>query len=67
MNGERLPLKSHEIKHLTDALNIKFEQPKNTAKIHDGEGWLYPFPMKLNNGRKDLNNREYGQEETTSQ
>ena len=67
LDGKRLPLKSGEIKHLANALNIHFKQPKNTAQIHNGEGWLYPFPIKENNGRKDLNNREYGQKETSSQ
>lgn len=48
VDGKRLPLNSVELKELAKSLNIKYEQPPNTAKIHSGEGWLYPFPTKNN-------------------
>ncbi len=60
VNGKRLPLKSHEVRALAQSLNLKFEQPKITAKINSGNGWL--FPMNLNNGSKNFNNRKYEQE-----
>lgn len=60
VNGERLPLNSIEIRALAKSLNLNFEQPKNTAKIHNGEGWL--FPLKINNGSESSNNRKYEQE-----
>jgi hypothetical protein len=31
---------------LAQALNLKFIQPKDTAKIHNGEGWLYPLELE---------------------
>lgn len=46
VNGERLPLNSIEVRALAQSLNLKFEQPKNTAKIHNGEGWQYPLNLK---------------------
>jgi hypothetical protein len=50
INGEKLRLSSQEIRSLASSLNLKFEQPKDTAQIHNGEGWLFPLPQnKLKN------------------
>ena len=43
VDGERLPLNSAEAQKIVDSLNLEFKQPKDTAKIHSGEGWLYPY------------------------
>ena len=49
VNGKKLPLSGKEIRDLALSLNLKFEQPKDTAQIHNGEGWQYPLPSeKLN-------------------
>lgn len=46
VNGEPLPM-SHELSQgVAKALQLEFKQPKNTAKIHNGEGWLYPIKVK---------------------
>lgn len=44
INGKRLPLNNAQIKELAYALGLKFKQPKDTAQIHSGEGWLHPLP-----------------------
>tara|TARA_B100000902_G_C27317569_1_gene922318 strand:+ start:2681 stop:3058 length:378 start_codon:yes stop_codon:yes gene_type:complete len=46
VNGEKLALSGKEVRDLALSLNLKFEQPKDTAKIHNGEGWQYPFPSE---------------------
>lgn len=49
VNGKKLKLNHREVRDLASSLNLKFEQPKDTAQIHNGEGWLYPLPLeKLN-------------------
>jgi len=65
VNGKKLPLNSVETRSLAKALNLKFEQPKDTAEIHSGAGWQ--FPLFLKNGSKDTNNRKYEQKETFTQ
>ena len=42
VDGQKLPINSKESKAIVQALDIKFKQPKDTAQIHRGEGWLYP-------------------------
>ena len=47
VNGERLPLNSDKANRIVDLLDLKpFEQPKNTAAIHNGAGWMFPHPTK---------------------
>lgn len=46
VNGERLPLNSIEIRALAQSLNLKFEQPKDTAEIHSGAGWTRPLKLE---------------------
>jgi len=46
LNGKKVSLNASETRALVKSLNLKFEQPKNTAKIHQGEGWLYPLPSE---------------------
>jgi hypothetical protein len=43
VDGQRLKLTPQEMNQLIVALDLKFEQPKNTKNIHNGEGWLYPL------------------------
>ena len=51
VDGKRLALNSQEIKSLALALNLKFTQPEDTARIHSGEGWL--FPKSIRNTQKN--------------
>jgi hypothetical protein len=46
VNGKKISLNSLETKALAKSLNLEFKQPKDTAQIHSGEGWLYPLPSK---------------------
>ena len=43
INGEQLPMSPRLSQSIATALGLEFSQPKNTAKIHSGEGWLYPL------------------------
>ena len=45
VDGERLPLNSHEAIAIAESLNLKFVQPRDTAEIHSGEGWIRPFKI----------------------
>lgn len=46
VNGERLPLNGDKAKQIVNLLDLgPFEQPKDTAEIHSGAGWLRPFPI----------------------
>ena len=54
VNGKRLPLSSHEIRALAQSLNLKFEQPKDTAQIHNGEGWQRPLNLTKKEEDKNL-------------
>ena len=42
VDGKKLPMNSKQSQMIVKTLNIKFVEPKNTAEIHSGEGWLYP-------------------------
>ena len=46
VNGKRLPLNNAQVKELAYTLDLKFKQPKDTAQIHSGEGWLRPLPSQ---------------------
>jgi len=46
VNGEPLPMSYELSQSVARALQLEFKQPKNTAKIHNGEGWLYPIKVK---------------------
>lgn len=48
VDGKRSQLNNTQIKVLARSLNIKYEEPSNTAKIHSGEGWVYPFKTSDN-------------------
>lgn len=45
VNGKRSQLNNSQIKQLAKSLNIKFQSPNNTAEIHQGAGWQYPFKI----------------------
>lgn len=47
VDGKRLRLNSHQVRHLAQVLNLHFTQPKNSPKLHNGEGWLYPREIEL--------------------
>lgn len=47
-DGERLSLNGKQAKELASYLGIEFTQPPNTAEIHNGQGWIYPYPTKQN-------------------
>ena len=59
VNGERLPLSSIQIRELAHSLNLKFKQPKDTAEIHNGEGWQRPLDLTKNKS----NNQDFVEEE----
>ncbi len=46
VNGEALPMSHSLSQSIAKALSLEFIQPKNTAQIHNGEGWLYPLDIK---------------------
>jgi len=46
INGKPLPMSPKLSTNLAQVLNLKFTQPKDTAKIHNGEGWLYPLELE---------------------
>jgi len=48
VDGKRSQLSNTQIKQLAKSLNIKSQAPNNTAKIHSGEGWIYPFKTSDN-------------------
>jgi len=45
VDGKKLPMNSKQSLMIVQTLNIKFKEPKDTAQIHRGEGWLYPKPI----------------------
>ncbi len=45
VNGKLLPMSPKLSTDVARALNLNFTQPKNTAKIHNGEGWLHPLKV----------------------
>lgn len=45
IDGKRLPMNRKLSKDFANFLGLKFTQPKNTAEIHNGEGWLYPLDI----------------------
>jgi len=47
VDGERLPLNSEAAKTIVYGLGLQFEQPKDTAALHSGAGWLRP--LNINN------------------
>lgn len=59
VNGERLPLNSIQVRELAQSLNLKFEQPKDTAEIHNGAGWQRPLELNENKS----NNTDFAEEE----
>lgn len=62
VNGEKLPLTPQQSVDLANSLNLNVTPPKNTAKIHQGEGWLYPLKLK---NEQNSNNRKYRQEKAS--
>ena len=46
VNGKPLPMSYDLSQNVAQALRLEFKQPKDTAKIHSGEGWLYPLKIK---------------------
>ncbi len=46
VNGEPLPMNYSLSQSIAKALSLEFKQPKNTAQIHNGEGWLYPLKIE---------------------
>jgi hypothetical protein len=52
VNGKRLQLSPHQTNLLTQSLNIRFSQPKDTAEIHNGSGWQRPLDEE--DGKSDI-------------
>ena len=47
VNGQRLPLNGNKAKQIVSLLDLgPFEQPRDTAEIHSGAGWMRPFPVR---------------------
>jgi hypothetical protein len=45
VNKKKLNLNKHQVDQLVKHLDLSMEIPKNTAQIHSGEGWLFPFDI----------------------
>ena len=45
VDGERIPLDSNELKAVGQTFNIDFDPPPDSAEIHNGAGWVYPFRL----------------------
>ena len=43
VNNERVHLNKTQLDALVSKLNLSTERPKDTAEIHNGDGWLRPF------------------------
>lgn len=43
VNNEKVNLNKKQLNALVSKLNLPTTKPKDTAKIHNGEGWLKPF------------------------
>tara|TARA_Y100000589_G_C27093479_1_gene604944 strand:- start:763 stop:1113 length:351 start_codon:yes stop_codon:yes gene_type:complete len=52
VDGKKLNLDKNQVKDLARSLNLKFEQPEDTAQIHNGEGWLFPI-QNLNSDEEE--------------
>lgn len=63
VDGKRLALNSHEVRHLAKVLNLHFTQPEDTAEIHNGEGWQYPKKIKFTEKIPPLKNNFVDKEE----
>ena len=47
VDGERLPLRGEMVDKIIELLDLgEFKQPKDTAEIHNGAGWMFPLPVK---------------------
>lgn len=46
VNKKRVKLNKQEIDSLVKQLNLSTENPKDTAQIHNGDGWIRPFDNK---------------------
>jgi len=45
VDGEKIPLNHKELKAVGQTFNIDFEPPADSAEIHNGAGWVYPFRL----------------------
>tara|TARA_Y100000361_G_scaffold2433_2_gene2094 strand:+ start:3611 stop:4012 length:402 start_codon:yes stop_codon:yes gene_type:complete len=45
VDGKRLHLSPKETRALALSLNLEFTQPKDTAEIHNGDGWQRPLEI----------------------
>lgn len=63
VDGKRLRLNRNELNNLVVYLDLKFSQPKDTEKIHKGEGWVYPLKIKKEETKsKDISEKAFGNE-----
>jgi len=46
LNKKRVVLDRNQLNTLIAELNLPTERPKDTAQIHNGDGWLRPFELK---------------------
>lgn len=47
VNGKRLPLNGEKADQIVEVLDLgEFVQPEDTAEIHQGVGWITPFPIQ---------------------
>lgn len=52
VDGKKLNLNPIETRALANSLNLKFTQPKDTAEIHNGNGWQRP--LRINRDKSDI-------------
>lgn len=46
VNNEKINLNKSQVNALAKHLNLPLSNPKDTAQIHNGLGWLEPFKTK---------------------
>lgn len=45
VNNQKLRINQKQLNEIVQHLNLSTERPKDTAQIHNGEGWLRPFEI----------------------
>lgn len=43
VNNKKLIINQKQLNEIVQHLNLSTERPKDTAQIHNGDGWLQPF------------------------
>ena len=46
VNNEKLNINRRQLNEIVKHLNLSTEVPKDTAQLHNGDGWIKPFNTK---------------------